>query len=74
MLHNPEAIPPYLTVRQLADHFPHISFSGWRFIVFDSRNNGFDKVIIAPKAGRKNGRKIYVKKDAVIAWIENGQA
>ena len=74
MLHSLETIPLFLTVRQLAEFFPHITFPAWRFIVFNSRHNGFDEAIIQPSEGRKNGRKIYLKKDRVIRWIENGQA
>ncbi len=47
------------------DHHPWPSVSGLRWLVYNARHNGFDKVI------RRAGRRILIDEDAFFEWVHN---
>jgi hypothetical protein len=58
----------YLTVRQLTESYPAFPQSSIRWLIFNSKKNGFDTVI------RRIGTKILISESAFLAFVERGGA
>ena len=53
-----------LTIRQVAERCPALSESALRWLVFNSKQSGFDEVLIYV------GRRIFVDFDRLNDWLE----
>ena len=59
----------YLTLNQFIEQYPTFTLGGLRALIFNSKTNGFEKVIrrFSPTGGR--GR-ILINVDAFFEWVE----
>jgi hypothetical protein len=58
----------YLSVPQAADYYPAFSQSAFRHLIFNSKQNGFFKVV-----RRIGKRKILISTKAFEEWVESQQ-
>jgi len=58
----------FATVNQTANIFPAFSVSSLRYLIFNGKNNGFEKCVF------RVGRKILIDLDLFEAWIDQKQA
>lgn len=54
----------FMTVRQFVEKHPAFTEGGMRFLIFNSRTNGFSKCM------RRIGRKILLDESEVFLWID----
>jgi hypothetical protein len=54
----------YLTVKQMAQRHPAFSESSLRYHIFHEKQNGLSSAI------RRVGRKILIREDGFLAWLE----
>ena len=57
----------FLTVAQISARHPGFSVPALRHLIFDSRRNGFDRVIF------RIGKKLLLEESSFRGWIEQQQ-
>lgn len=58
-------LPNYLTVSQFVRKHPWPPEGGLRYLIFNEKTNGFDKVI------KRAGRTILIDEEKFFKWIED---
>ena len=57
-------IPPYLPVGTWSKYYEWPSEAGLRWLIFNAKRNGFDRVI------RRCGRRVLVSTEEFLQWVE----